>query len=82
MCEPPQTAALSAFTGAASDDVCKLAGLPDDALPRTQVDIRGQTQPLIVRTEKDPTVLASLLTPAPIHEADRPVIGLLDEPET
>jgi adenylate cyclase len=65
-----------------SDDVCKLAGLPDDALPRTQVDIRGQTQPLMVRTEKDPTVLASLLTPAPIHEADRPVIGLQDEPET
>jgi adenylate cyclase len=66
----------------ASDEVCKLAGLPDDALTRTQVDIRGQRQPLMVRTEKDPTLLASMLIPALIHEADRPVIGLQNEPET
>jgi len=44
-----------------SDAVCKTAGLPDDALARTQVEIRGQTQPMTVRTEQDPTVLASLL---------------------
>jgi adenylate cyclase len=44
-----------------SDEVCKAAGLPDDALARTQVEIRGQIQRIDVRTEKDPTVLASLL---------------------
>jgi adenylate cyclase len=48
-----------------SDEVCKLAGLPEDALTRTQVNIRGQAQSLTVRTEKDPTVLASLLIHAP-----------------
>jgi hypothetical protein len=40
-----------------SDEVCTIAGIPDDALLRTQVEIRGHDQPMIVRTEKDPTVL-------------------------
>lgn len=55
-----------------SEEVCKAAGIPDDALARTQVEIRGQTQPMTVRTEKDPTVLASLLAPqsAPIDEEE------------
>jgi adenylate cyclase len=44
-----------------SDEVCTAAGLPDDALARTPVEIRGQTQSMTVRTAKDPTVLASLL---------------------
>ena len=64
-----------------SDMVCKLAGLPDDALVRTQVEIRGQTQSLTVRTEKDPTVLASLLSPVTGDGADGPLSGLQDIPE-
>jgi adenylate cyclase len=46
-----------------SEDVCATAGIPSDALTRTQVEIRGQTQSMTVRTEKDPTVLASLFDP-------------------
>jgi adenylate cyclase len=46
-----------------SEEVCKTAGIPDDALTRTQVEIRGQTQTMTVRTAKDPTVLVSLLAP-------------------
>jgi adenylate cyclase len=46
-----------------SEDVCEAAGIPADALARTEVAIRGHDQPMIVRTEKDPTVLASLLAP-------------------
>ena len=57
-----------------SHEVCKTAGLPDDALLRTQVEIRGHNQPMIVRTEKDPTVLASLLEPASTHLGDWPAI--------
>jgi adenylate cyclase len=46
-----------------SDEVCKLAGLPADALTRTEVDIRGHEKPMSVRTTEDPTVLAGLLDP-------------------
>ena len=46
-----------------SEEVCKAAGIPDDALARTQVTIRGHDEPMTVRTETDPTVLASLLDP-------------------
>jgi len=46
-----------------SENVCATAGIPSDALTRTQVEIRGQTQSMTVRTEKDPTVLASLFDP-------------------
>jgi adenylate cyclase len=49
-----------------SDEVCQRAGIPHDALTRTQVEIRGHAEPMIVRTEKDPTVLASLLAPPSI----------------
>ena len=48
-----------------SDEVCQRAGIPHDALTRTQVEIRGHAEPMMVRTEKDPTVLASLLAPTP-----------------
>jgi len=50
-----------------SEEVCKTAGIPDDALTPAQVTIRGHDQPMMVRTETDPTVLASLLDPG--HEA-------------
>ena len=46
-----------------SEEVCKTAGLAEDALTRTQITIRGHDEPITVRTEKDPTVLASLLAP-------------------
>jgi adenylate cyclase len=46
-----------------SDEVCRTAGLAEDALTRTQITIRGHDEPITVRTEKDPTVLASLLAP-------------------
>ncbi len=49
-----------------SDEVCQRAGIPHDALTRTQVEIRGHAEPMMVRTEKDPTVLASLLAPPSI----------------
>ena len=54
-----------------SEEVCQRAGIPPDALTRTQVEIRGHAEPMTVRTEKDPTVLASLLaatqTDAPLE---------------
>jgi adenylate cyclase len=46
-----------------SEEVCKTAGLAEDALTRAQIAIRGHDEPITVRTEKDPTVLASLLAP-------------------
>jgi adenylate cyclase len=48
-----------------AEEVCQRAGIPPEALARTQVDIRGHADPMTVRTEKDPTVLASLLAPVP-----------------
>ena len=44
-----------------SDEVCRVAGLSEQALPCTEVPIRGHDQPMMVRTATDPTVLASLL---------------------
>jgi hypothetical protein len=41
-------------------------GIPAGALTQTLVEIRGHAEPMTVRTEKDPTVLASLLAPPPI----------------
>ena len=52
-----------------AEEVCQRAGIPHDALTRTQVDIRGHAEPVTVRTEKDPTVLASLLAPTPVEPA-------------
>jgi adenylate cyclase len=60
-----------------SEEVCKTAGIPSDALTRTDVTIRGHDEPMTVRTAKDPTVLASLLDPQsasaePLAEATAP----------
>jgi adenylate cyclase len=44
-----------------SEEVCSLAGLPADALTRTEVEIRGHEKQMSVRTTDDPTVLAGLL---------------------
>ena len=44
-----------------SEEVCKLAGIPADALAQTEVEIRGHEKPMSVRTADDPTVLAGLL---------------------
>jgi adenylate cyclase len=46
-----------------SEDVCKTAGIPDNALTRIEVSVRGRDQPIAVRTAADPTVLVSLLDP-------------------
>ena len=46
-----------------SEEVCKTAGIPADALPRTQVEIRGRDQPIVVHMASDPTVLSGLLEP-------------------
>jgi len=64
-----------------SEEVCKAAGLPGDALIRTQVEIRGHREPMTVRTEKDPTVLASLLAPASRHSDDMSGISLQEASE-
>jgi adenylate cyclase len=44
-----------------SEEVCRLAGIPADALTRTEVEIRGHEKQMSVRTTEDPTVLAGLL---------------------
>ena len=44
-----------------SEDVCKTAGLPADALARTEVEIRGRDEKMMVCSVTDPAVLASLL---------------------
>ena len=64
-----------------SEEVCKAAGLRDDALARVRIEIRGHRQPMTVRTEKDPTVLASLLAPVALHVDDMPGLGLQEGSE-
>jgi len=44
-----------------SDEVCATAGIAADALPRSQVSIRGREEPMVVRAVADPTVLLRLL---------------------
>jgi adenylate cyclase len=44
-----------------SDEVCAAAGLAADALPRSQVSIRGREEPMVVRAVADPAVLLSTL---------------------
>ncbi len=44
-----------------ADEVCRAAGLAEDALTRTEVQIRGQEKRMAVRIGKDPTVLTSAL---------------------
>jgi len=46
-----------------SEEVYATAGIAPDALSRTQVDIRGRDEPMIVRTVADPAVLAGLVEP-------------------
>jgi adenylate cyclase len=44
-----------------SEQVCQVAGLPDDALTRADVTVRGRDESIPVRTAADPTVLVSFL---------------------
>jgi adenylate cyclase len=44
-----------------ADEVCRSAGLAEDALAQTEVEIRGQNRSILVRVEKDPTVLTRLV---------------------
>ena len=44
-----------------SDEVRNSAGIPPNALERTEVSIRGRDQPMTVCTVTEPTLLASLL---------------------
>ena len=53
-----------------SDEVCKMAGIPADALARAEVEIRGHEKPMSVRTLDDPTVLAGLLDTRPAAAAE------------
>jgi adenylate cyclase len=55
-----------------AEEVCKAAGLADDALVRMDVEIRGQINTLRVRIAKDPTLLTSWLEPqhAAAHEQE------------
>jgi adenylate cyclase len=43
-----------------SDEVCTAAGLPADALPRQDIDIRGRIEPLSVRTITSAATLSAL----------------------
>jgi adenylate cyclase len=44
-----------------SEEVCAAAGLPPDALPTQEVDIRGRAEPMQVRTASDAKLLAALV---------------------
>jgi adenylate cyclase len=44
-----------------SDEVCATAGIAAEALPRSQVSIRGREEPMVVRVVADPTVLLKVL---------------------
>ena len=57
-----------------SEEVCQGANIPLDALTRTQIEIRGHAEPMTVRTEEDPTVLASLLAPAPTDSPSKELV--------
>ena len=61
-----------------SEEVCKTAGLADDALKRIEIEIRGHDERMTVRTVEDPTVLASLLEgePAPAEALAGAATGL------
>lgn len=59
-----------------SEQVCQIAGIPDDALTRMDVKIRGRDESVTVRMAADPTILVNLLdsqsvnTEAELAEAD------------
>jgi adenylate cyclase len=44
-----------------SDEVCITAGLPADALPQQQVEIRGRSEPMMVRAVALVTMLSALV---------------------
>jgi adenylate cyclase len=44
-----------------SEEVCVTAGLPADALPQQQVEIRGRTEPMIVRSIASVKMLSALV---------------------
>jgi len=54
-----------------SKDVCDTAGIPLDALERTEVAIRGRDEPMIVCKVDDPTVLPALVDAAAQALADK-----------
>jgi len=62
-----------------SEEVCKTAGIPADALPRTQVEIRGRDQPIAVRMASDPTVLSGLLDSLGQTGAEEAANGRVEE---
>ena len=43
-----------------SDEVYATAGIDFDALPRTEITIRGRNEPIMVRTATDATTLSGL----------------------
>ena len=44
-----------------SDEVRATAGLPADALPQQEVEIRGRNEPMIVRSVADARTLSTLV---------------------
>jgi len=48
-----------------SDELCITAGIAADALPSTEVAIRGRADPLIVRTVANAAMLASMIDSRP-----------------
>ena len=48
-----------------SDELCNTAGIAADALPSTEVAIRGRADPLIVRTVANAAMLASMIDSRP-----------------
>jgi adenylate cyclase len=71
-----------------SDELCRMAGIAADALPCTEVAIRGRADPLIVRTVADASMLASLIHAAPdaggqpLLESSAPAAGTREGPRT
>jgi adenylate cyclase len=54
-----------------SEEVFTTAGIAADALPRSEVAIRGRDEPMIVRSVDDPAVLTGLVDTAAQAVADR-----------
>jgi adenylate cyclase len=47
-----------------SEEVCKLAGLPEDGLPVLEIAIRGRTAPMVVRTAAEAKRLTTMMNAA------------------
>ena len=52
-----------------SDEVRERAGLPDDALPATEVSIRGRNEPMLIRTVTDAAALTTIVDDAKANAA-------------